>query len=85
MTLYRRVEMPDGHIKYDPADDEIERPADDPVILVGTNRGSGVLEFVGLYKTDADAMIAVQSGRIPGGCHWSIMTPPMGQIYRRHR
>lgn len=25
MTLYRRVELADGHVKYDPVDDEIER------------------------------------------------------------
>lgn len=25
MSLYRRIELADGHVKYDPVDDEIER------------------------------------------------------------
>lgn len=52
----------------------------DPVVLIGVKE-SGALGAVGLYPNMEAARDAVQSGAVPAGYFYSVMTPPMGQTY----
>lgn len=52
----------------------------DPVILIGLARDGGGIRAVGLFETKEMAQEAVQRGRVPINCFYSVITPAMNTV-----